>query len=102
MVRNVLERRSELALLSALGFRRSGLAWLVLVETAVLLLCGLFIGTIAALVAMVPHLSSIGADVPWGSLLLILSVVFVVGMLAALAASIEAARTRILEGLRSE
>jgi putative ABC transport system permease protein len=102
MVRNVLERRGELALLSALGFRRSGLAWLVLVETAVLLLCGLFIGTIAALVAMVPHLSSIGADVPWGSLLLILSVVFVVGMLAALAASIEAARTRILEGLRSE
>jgi putative ABC transport system permease protein len=102
MVRNVLERRGELALLSALGFRRSGLAWLVLVETAVLLLCGLFIGTIAALVAMVPHLSSIGADVPWGSLALILAVVFLVGMLAALAASIEAARTRILEGLRSE
>jgi putative ABC transport system permease protein len=102
MVRNVLERRGELALLSALGFRRSGLAWLVLVETAVLLLCGLLIGTIAALVAMIPHLSSIGADVPWGSLALILSIVFVVGMLAALAASIEAARTRILEGLRSE
>jgi putative ABC transport system permease protein len=102
MVRNVLERRSELALLSALGFRRSGLAWLVLVETAVLLLCGLLIGTIAALVAMVPHISSIGADVPWASLALILSFVFVVGMLAALAASIEAARTRILEGLRSE
>lgn len=102
MVRNVLERRGELALLSALGFRRSGLAWLVLVETAVLLFCGLLIGTIAALVAMIPHLSSIGADVPWGSLALILAVVFVVGMLAALAASIEAARTRILEGLRSE
>jgi hypothetical protein len=32
----------------------------------------------------------------------ILAIVFLVGMLAALAASIEAARTRILEGLRSE
>jgi ABC-type antimicrobial peptide transport system permease subunit len=102
MVRNVLERRGELALLSALGFRRSGLAWLVLVETAVLLVCGLAIGTVAALVAMVPHLSSTGADVPWGSLALILTIVFVVGMLAAMAASIQAARTRILEGLRSE
>ena len=35
MVRNVLERRPELALLNALGLRPSGLAWLVLVETAV-------------------------------------------------------------------
>jgi hypothetical protein len=102
MVRNVLERRSELALLSALGFRRSSLAWLVLVETGVLLVCGLAIGTIAALVAMIPHLSSTGADVPWGSLALILAIVFAVGMAAALVASIEAARTRILEGLRSE
>jgi hypothetical protein len=102
MVRNVLERRGELALLSALGFRPSGLAWLILVETGVLLVCGLVIGTVAALVAMVPHLSSTGADVPWASLALILGIVFVVGMLAALAASIQAARTRILEGLRSE
>jgi len=102
MIRNVLERRGELALLSALGFKRSGLAWLVLVETAVLLACGLSIGAIAALVAMVPHLSSTGADVPWASLLLILTFVYVVGMLAALIASVEAARTPILEGLRSE
>jgi hypothetical protein len=102
MVRNVLERRGELALLSALGFRRSGLAWLVLVETGVLLVCGLLTGTVAALVAMVPHLLSTGADVPWGSLAFILAIVFVVGMLAALAASNQAAKTRILEGLRSE
>jgi putative ABC transport system permease protein len=72
------------------------------VETGVLLVCGLAIGTVAALVAMIPHLSSIGADVPWGSLALILAIVFIVGMAAALVASIEAARTRILEGLRSE
>ncbi len=102
MVRNVLERRPELALLNALGLRPSGLAWLVLVETAVLLVCGLAIGSIAALVAMLPHLASTGADVPWGSLALILAIVFFVGMLAALLASIEAARTRIVEALRSE
>jgi ABC-type antimicrobial peptide transport system permease subunit len=74
----------------------------VLVETAVLLVCGLAIGSIAALVAMLPHLASTGADVPWGSLALILAIVFFVGMLAALLASIEAARTRIVEALRSE
>ncbi len=102
MVRNVLERRPELALLNALGLRPSGLAWLVLVETAVLLVCGLAVGSIAALVAMLPQLASTGADVPWGSLALILAIVFFVGMLAALLASIEAARTRILEALRSE
>jgi putative ABC transport system permease protein len=102
MIRNVLERRSELALLSALGFRPSGLAWLVLTETAVLLVAGLATGTVAALVAMLPHLLSIGADFSVPSLVSILVLVFVVGMVAALVASFEAARTPILEGLRSE
>jgi putative ABC transport system permease protein len=102
MIRNVLERRGELALLSALGFRPAGLAWLVLTETAVLLVAGLVTGTVAALVAMLPHLSSIGADVSVRWLASILLLVFFVGMAAALLASIQASRTQILEGLRAE
>ena len=77
MVRNVLERRGELALFSALGFRRRrawpGSCWW---RRACFWSVDLLTGTVAALVAMVPHLSSIGADVPWGSLALILAIVF--------------------------
>jgi len=104
MQRNVLERRSELALLRAVGFRRSGLRWLVLGENAFLLSWGLFSGTISALLAMSPHLSTAGADVAklasgLGQLLL---GVVVVGMLAAGLAVAEAVRTPVVESLRSE
>ncbi len=45
MLRNVLERRSELALLRAVGFKNAKLAALVLIENALLLLWGLTAGT---------------------------------------------------------
>ena len=102
MLRNVLERRGELALLRSVGFVRSRIAWLVLCENAFLLMWGLASGTISALVAMAPHLTSTGADVPWTAVMVILLGVFLVGMVAALMAVIEAIRTPILATLRSE
>jgi ABC-type antimicrobial peptide transport system permease subunit len=100
MLRNVLERRSELALLRAVGFRDSGLAWLVLCENALLLAWGLACGAISALLAMLPHLMTIGADVPWANVALILGGVFITGTLAALAAVRSAMHTPVLETLR--
>ncbi|MEX2286605.1 MAG: ABC transporter permease [Planctomycetaceae bacterium] len=102
MLRNVLERRAELALFRAVGFRNSSLAWLVLLENAFLLFWGLTAGTVSALLAMVPHLTSTGADVPWYSGSLMLVAVFAMGMLAALLAVAEAVRTPILATLRSD
>src|SRR5205807_36978 len=49
LLRSVWERRGELALLRALGFRRSALAWLVLAENCYLLALGLGVGLVAAL-----------------------------------------------------
>jgi ABC-type antimicrobial peptide transport system permease subunit len=102
MLRNVLERRGELALLRAVGFRDGQLTWLVLCENAFLLAWGLVVGTVAALVAMVPHLLSIGADVPWGSVGILLAGVFVVGMVSGFAAVLAAVRTPVLSSLRAE
>ena len=102
MLRNVLERRAELALLKAVGFRQRGLVWMVLVETALLLGWGLVCGTVAALLAMGPHLLSRGADVPWLSVLGLLAGVFAVGLLAAGGAARAASRTPLLATLRSE
>ena len=83
MLRNVLERRSELALLKAVGFRNRRIALLVLYENGLLMFWGLAAGTAAALIAMMPHLASTGADVPWGGLVLLLAAVAVVGMATA-------------------
>lgn len=102
MLRNVLERRSELALLRAVGFRDHSLAWLVLWENALLLTWGLAAGALSALLAMLPHLLSTGADVPWSSTGITLSAVFLAGMAAAWLAIRAAVRTPVLATLRSE
>ncbi len=100
MLRSVVERRSELALLRAVGFRNSGLAIMVLAENAMLLIWGLAAGVICALLAMLPHLQSAGADTPWTDGARLLALVFVVGMTAALFAVREASRTAIVSTLR--
>jgi putative ABC transport system permease protein len=102
MLRNVLERRSELALLRAVGFRTGGIAGLVLCENAALLVWGLFCGTASALLAMAPHLSSIGSTVPYLAIGWILGGVMGIGMLSALYAVMAAVRTPILATLRAE
>jgi ABC-type antimicrobial peptide transport system permease subunit len=102
MLRNVLERRSELALLRAVGFRDFLLAWLVLCENALLLGWGLATGAGSALLSMLPHLLTTGADVPWRDVALIMAAVFVAGMLGALVAVRSALRTPVLATLRAE
>ena len=63
-LRNVLERRSELALLRATGFRRKLLARLVTLENAALLIGGLGQVFWPALVAVAPHVIAGGAGDP--------------------------------------
>ena len=101
-LRSVLERRSELALLRAVGFRRRLLAGLVLLENALLLVTGLGCGVLAALVAVLPHLIGGGATIPWGSLAGTLLLVLVVGLLAGLTAVRAAVATPLLAALQGE
>src|SRR5207253_8368988 len=54
VLRNVLERRRELALLRAVGYRPRHLAVMVLAENVLLLCMGLAIGTACALLAVLP------------------------------------------------
>lgn len=101
MLRNVVERRSELALLRAVGMTGSDVALIVLAENAFLLIWGLASGIISALLAMLPHLLSTGADIPWFSGMLILLAVLITGMLSAFFAVLSAVRAPILATLRS-
>jgi putative ABC transport system permease protein len=101
LLRNVWERRSELALLRAMGYRVGTLNRLVFMENSLLLLLGLSAGVLAALAAVAPHMAS-GGSVPWGRLALMLGAVLVVGLVAAWAAVMVSVRTPIVEGLRRE
>ena len=101
-LRAVLERRGELALMRATGFRRRSLAWLVMIENGFLLLAGLACGVLAALVAVLPHLVSGSATIPWSSLVGTLAVILVVGLLAGLAAVRAVLRAPLVAALRGE
>lgn len=102
MLRNVWERQAEIALLRAFGFSSVGISQLVLWENAYLLSWGLLAGIVSALVAMTPHLRTTGADVPWGSVVLLFAAVFACGMIAAAAAVRFAVRVPIVATLRGE
>ncbi len=101
-LRNVVERRGELALLRAAGFRRRTLAGLVLLENLALLLAGLACGIISALVAILPHLITRDASIPWLSLAVTLILVLAVGAFAGLIASARVLRAPLLMTLREE
>lgn len=102
MMRNVVERRREIALMRAVGFTRRRVARLILSENCVLLMWGILLGTGSALLAMLPHLRSTGADLPWQPLLGTLIAVAIVGSLASIFAVRAATTLSIRENLAAE
>jgi ABC-type antimicrobial peptide transport system permease subunit len=101
-LRKVLERRGELALLRATGFRRRRLGEMVMLENAALLCFGLGTGIVAALVAILPQLLMGEASVPWLALALSLLRVLAAGLLAGLFAVRATVRAPLLAALRGE
>lgn len=102
LIRNVIERRGELATLRAFGFRRATLALMVVAENGFLLAFGILIGSVSALIAVAPHVFADAGGVPWVSLLSTLTAVFLVGMLASVVAVSSALRIPLLPALRAE
>jgi putative ABC transport system permease protein len=103
LLRNVLERRRELALLGAVGYRRRHFLLMVMAENALLLTAGLVAGAVCAGLAIAPAIAERGGRVPLtsgGGLLLF--AVFATGLLSSMIATRAAIRGPLLESLRSE
>jgi hypothetical protein len=101
-MRNVLERRGEMGLLRASGFRRRRLSQLVLIENILLLLAGLAAGVAAALLAVLPHMFGGGAAIPFQNLAVMLLVILLVGIVAGTWAARATLRVPLLAALREE
>jgi ABC-type antimicrobial peptide transport system permease subunit len=101
-LRNVLERRSELALMRAGGFSRARLMGMVVLENAALLLGGLAVGGVAAAVALIPQWAPQEANVPWLTLISLLAMIAIVGVAAGWLATRSALRAPILPALRGD
>jgi putative ABC transport system permease protein len=101
-LRSVFERRKELALLRAAGFRRTRLAEMVLLENLVLLVGGLAIGTIAALITVLPQMVFGAARPPIADLAIMLGVVVIVGVATGLIAVRATVNAPLVAALRGE
>lgn len=102
LLRNVLERRRELALMRAVGYGPGHLGTIVLAENLLLVGFALLTGVSSALVAVAPVLAArdLGPSLaPTGALA---GLVLLVGLLASLAAVATAVRTPVISSLRSE
>jgi putative ABC transport system permease protein len=103
LLRNVLERRRELALLGAVGFRAGHVLTMVVAENVLLLGCGLLAGAVCAVLATAPAVIERGGRVPLtsGGALLLFGV-FVTGLISSIVAMNAATRAPLLASLRSE
>lgn len=79
VLRNLLERRREIAMLRAVGFRQRVLFRIFLTEYGLLLFMGLAVGGVAAAVSMVPAVTSSASDISLGLQAAVLGVVVLTG-----------------------
>ena len=102
VLRNVLERRGELAMLQAVGFDKAALKRMVFYEHGGLMAGGLACGIFAALVAVSPALKSPGGQVPYFSLVLTIACIGISGVVWIWIATAFALSGKLLEALRNE
>ncbi|HVR75258.1 MAG TPA: ABC transporter permease, partial [Planctomycetota bacterium] len=102
LLRNVHERRGELAVLRAVGYSRGALAWIVLGETAFLLTLGLAVGGGAALLPVLARPGGLERGPGWESLAVLFLGIFAAGMASSVLALCSALRAPLIPALRAE
>lgn len=102
VARHVLERKGELGLMQALGFRSGALRSLILGEHAALLVIGVLLGSLTAALAVFPALKQGGGDLPLGFLGSLIGGILLLGLLICLVAVVAAVRGKLIESIRRE
>lgn len=102
LLRNVLERRRELALLRAVGYNSGHLSLMVIAENIFLVTCGLLTGVVCALMAIGPVFFERGGSGPSVSLGFLLLSVLVSGLIVSILATWATLKSPLLPALRAE
>ncbi len=109
--RAVVERRQQIGVMRAIGFRRTMIQAVFLLESSFVALTAIVVGTALGLLLgwniiqdqrETPSWENLTLVVPWGDLALIFGVVYAVALLATLAPAIRASRIPPAEALRYE
>ena len=109
--RAVVERRQQIGVMRAIGFRRTMIQTVFLLESSFVALTAIVVGTALGLLLgwniiqdsrKTPSWANLEMVVPWGDLVLIFVLVYAVALLATLAPAIRASRIAPAEALRYE
>jgi ABC-type lipoprotein release transport system permease subunit len=102
LARNVLERRRDIGLLSAVGFTPANVRGMVLSEGLALVAGGALLGAACAIIAVWPALQERAQAVPIGSLSALLAAVIATGLVSSLFAVRLASATPVVQAIKGE
>ena len=107
--RSVVERRQQIGVLRAIGFRRRMVQWSFLIESSFIALTSIILGTVLGLAVAFnvihdsqqqPSWSNLSFDPPWLTMILIFALVYVVALATTYLPARRAARVYPAEALR--
>ncbi len=81
MMRIIIERKQEMAVFEALGFKKCQIFVLIFVENLILLLAGIIIGLLSAIIGILPSILSPAFNIPGNFLFVLVLIVFVSGVI---------------------
>ncbi|MDA3892994.1 MAG: FtsX-like permease family protein, partial [Salinivirgaceae bacterium] len=102
LLRNKIERKNELALLAAIGFKKFEISKLLFAEHMILLVSGMLIGIISALVGILPSFLSTTLTIPSAFVLLLIAIIFGAGLIAIWLTSGISRQKTLISALRKE
>lgn len=102
LLRNILERKKEFAILLALGFKKQQIFLATFLENIFLLLTGLAIGIISAFIGILPSILSPAFNMPWGFMLSIIAAIVASGILCIYFPARSSMAGNIVEELRND
>jgi putative ABC transport system permease protein len=102
VIRNILERRGELALLKAIGYSRKSIDQLLLSEHILLLVIGTLCGFLTAIIAVLPAMITPGGDVPYLTIFITLLIILFSGAMWIYLATSFAMKGDLIPALRNE
>ncbi len=102
VARNINDRRQELGIMRAVGYKQKELYQLLLREHIMLLIAGVVCGSISGFLAVLPAIISAGGSIPYLMLAIILIAIIANGVLWISVATARAIKVNLFNALRRE
>lgn len=102
LMRNMLDRKHEVAIFEALGFKKSQLFKLILTENIFLLVAGIVIGFLSAIIGILPSIISPAFHIPGNFLFIMVIIILFSGILWIYLPAKYIMKKQLIENLREE